>query len=487
MKNKYIFDQAKFDSWFIRGGKFTHRVSESSIQVFPFSASAKTAIIDQETFKDITGSYFLAAEGMKCKKLIHEDDLTATLINSDILEIDEEKKELFRQILEDRFFTREGKLKPESLLALELAKTDSEERDLELEKRVDKNADYLNSVLGTASSVKKTVEQAKKQEKEEFDVLQKFFYSYLSDENVTEICEKSDHYFKIFDGFNEVYDADLNYLLLRKQRFSSRDLVNLLRLYYLTYISQTIETLNQFLSGSRTRITPLYFILSWEKISHSRLAANEGWEQLKSLFPTLFSQQVTLVILNQIQEIADTDMNGKPFVFDYIKLNQYIQDGKFSESEVAAQIHEMADYYRKQISDSKKMTEYARDFNGIGTVKDEIRYLYNSIKIQFQSTDRSRISNTYPLDFEKITSKFQKNKGRLGKVLAIDEEMLLFMTKIAIKDQSKIRLNDLFKQFELRGVYLDNTSKQEAADFFERLNLIEKKSDSGDAKYVKNI
>lgn len=485
MEIKYVFDQIKFNKWFQRKGKFTHRISDSTIQVFPFSATAKTATITQDTFTDITGSYFLISEGMKCRNPIYEDDLIAALMKSDILELDQDKEEVFKQILEDRFFTREGKLKPESLLAMELGKAEYDQGDSELKKTIDKNADYLNSVLGTATSVKKTVEMAKKEETEEFDVLQKFFYSHLSAKNVTETYEKTDRYFKVFDGFNDIYDSDLNYLLLRKQRFNSRDLVNLLRLYYLTYISQTIETLNQFLSGSRTRITPLYFILSWEKISHSRLAAKAGWEQLKSLFPTLFSQQVTLVILNQIKEITDKD--GKPVIFDYIKLNQYIQDGRFSESEVAAQIHEMADRYREQITDSKKMESYTRNFSGIGTVKEEILYLYNSIKIQFQSTDRHRISDSYPQEFEKITSKFQKNKGRLGKVLAIDEEMLLFLTRIAIKDQSKIRLNDLFKQFELRGVYLDNSSKQEAANFFERLNLIEKKSDSGDAKYVKNI
>ena len=50
-----------------------------------------------------------------------------------------------------------------------------------------------------------------------------------------------------------------------------------------------------------------------------------------------------------------------------------------------------------------------------------------------------------------------------------------------------MRLNDVFKEFEHRGIFLDDLSKEQVADYYERLNLIEKKSDSGDAKYVKRI
>ena len=50
-----------------------------------------------------------------------------------------------------------------------------------------------------------------------------------------------------------------------------------------------------------------------------------------------------------------------------------------------------------------------------------------------------------------------------------------------------MRLNDVFSEFECRGVFLDNHSKDEVMRYYEKLNLIEKKSDSGDAQYVKRI
>lgn len=41
--------------------------------------------------------------------------------------------------------------------------------------------------------------------------------------------------------------------------------------------------------------------------------------------------------------------------------------------------------------------------------------------------------------------------------------------------------------YKARGIFLDNTSKEYLQDFFTKLNLIDKKSDSGDAQYVKRI
>ena len=72
-------------------------------------------------------------------------------------------------------------------------------------------------------------------------------------------------------------------------------------------------------------------------------------------------------------------------------------------------------------------------------------------------------------------------------MLNISEEMLIFLTKICIKDHDQVRLKDVFEEFQRRGVFLDDLSKDQVTDYYERLNLIEKKSDSGDAKYVKRI
>ncbi|WP_144029313.1 DNA phosphorothioation-dependent restriction protein DptG, partial [Paenibacillus campinasensis] len=62
---------------------------------------------------------------------------------------------------------------------------------------------------------------------------------------------------------------------------------------------------------------------------------------------------------------------------------------------------------------------------------------------------------------------------------------LLFLTKIMIKDETKIRLKKLFEEFGLRGIIFDRDTQTAIIEYFEKLNLLEKKSDSGDAIYVK--
>ena len=48
-------------------------------------------------------------------------------------------------------------------------------------------------------------------------------------------------------------------------------------------------------------------------------------------------------------------------------------------------------------------------------------------------------------------------------------------------------LKEVFLQFERRGVYLDRYSKEAVVDLFDKVNILDKKSDSGDAQYVKPI
>ena len=80
-----------------------------------------------------------------------------------------------------------------------------------------------------------------------------------------------------------------------------------------------------------------------------------------------------------------------------------------------------------------------------------------------------------------------KDRKKSGLVLNLTERDIIFLTKLAIGENEKIRLNDMFKEYEKRGVYLDQTSKEILQDYFTKLNIIDKKSDSGDAQYVRRI
>ena len=81
---------------------------------------------------------------------------------------------------------------------------------------------------------------------------------------------------------------------------------------------------------------------------------------------------------------------------------------------------------------------------------------------------------------------FLKTRGSLGNTLNVTQDFLILLTAISVKNE-KISLKQLFIEFERRGIFFDRYSREKIVELFNKLNLIEKKSDSGDAQYVKPI
>ena len=117
-----------------------------------------------------------------------------------------------------------------------------------------------------------------------------------------------------------------------------------------------------------------------------------------------------------------------------------------------------------------------------------IRHLFKCVEAQFLNTERKRANQFYNEKFSEFCKyRWVKNRKKSGLVLNLTERDIIFLTKISLRNEEKIRLNDLYKEYEFRGIYLDNSSKEYLQEFFTKLNLIDKKSDSGDAQYVKRI
>ena len=97
------------------------------------------------------------------------------------------------------------------------------------------------------------------------------------------------------------------------------------------------------------------------------------------------------------------------------------------------------------------------------------------------------INSRYQKAFEAIVSKFfRKHGGSLGTLLSLTQEQLLLLVAVSVRDE-RIELKQLWIEFENRGIWLDHHSKEEVVKILDKLNYMEKKSDSGDAQYVKSI
>ena len=84
-----------------------------------------------------------------------------------------------------------------------------------------------------------------------------------------------------------------------------------------------------------------------------------------------------------------------------------------------------------------------------------------------------------------ILKPFTQIRGSAGTVFVLTQEYLLLLTNLVIGERDKLRLYEVIKEFERRGIFFDKESRKALVGFYERLGNVEKMSDSGDAIYVK--
>lgn len=446
----------------VKEGKLTHH-SGKKFKLFPFIANTSSEPITD--FNKIVGGYINRIE-RKVPEIVTMEEFIGTLKNE--TNIEPGREDLFEEVIRHMFFDANGRLLPINIHTL--AQNPCE---LSSECRV---ADYLVDVLGDADVLKRSLDNASRKLDQQSNVLERFAVSKLKTKPMNNNADTTYH--RIVEVFKDVYEEDFDYVLQSRNR-TSEYLVTLLEFYYFMYTAQTCLQLNRFMDGKRNQTIPLYFCLDWEKTSQSRRCFSEGWATLlQPAIKRAFTHAIVLEILNQ------TEGNSS---IDYIALSNIVENSVEIDLKVASEISKLTDAYRSSILDCPEMLEMKRkdiqeDFTAV-----EIKYLFDSVNCQFENTVRSRAYAAYYEKFEAFAYKFLKRRGRSGMMLNVTEELLIFLTKICIKDEDKMRLNDVFKEFEQRGIFLDELSKEQVMKYYEKLNLIEKKSDSGDAQYVKRI
>ena len=462
----FILDPEMMKKTFLmgeNGTNFTHK-SAQHIKLFPFTANNTATIIT--SFSAVIGEWLRLA----CNQNKVPESMEATLskLADSMDDIGAYEKEQLLQIARSIYWDDDEKhsLRPKSITTMCYIPCDDQ--------TALKTAQYLYSVLADNEKLSNVVNQAAEHAIKEVNVLEKAVFEALQAK--IEPPAPIDPYYIVHLAPQKIFMKDLKFILKNTAR-TKEYLVDLLEFYHFFYTSQTCLALSRFEHGDRYEIVPLYFSLDWERTNKARECYRSGWQQLLPAIKQQFYHAVTLEILNQ---------NPTGEQFDYIALRDYVQKTGMEE-EVAAQIRCVCDLYRNAISDCSELNDLQKN-EQLGTVFSEVNYLYESVRTQFRNTGRGRVSDGYVKHFETFChDRFLKSRGASGLMLNITEEFLIFLTKLAIHDEEKLSLNEVFRQFELRGVFLDQPSKDEVVQFYTKLNLIEKKSDSGDAQYVRRI
>lgn len=292
-------------------------------------------------------------------------------------------------------------------------------------------------------------------------------------EELKEVKEKS-LYICALPYIKKIFKDDFLFIIKHEEVFL-KEFQDFLKFYYFIYITQLTLKLNQFSNGNPDQFEEIYFNLNWEKASKTRIGYRKGWGLLESSSKGLFTHRNLLEILN---------CNTRSEKVSYWDLKEESIDNR---EELIDNLSKIINWYKSSIDIEVNLFDKMQ--NSDVSLEEKIKELYKVINYQFlESKTRKKPYEDYKkwiIEYGK--NEFGKKRGPLGYTLNLTEDMIFLLTKLAIKDNDKIRLKNLFIEYEKRGVFLDKDSKERLEEFFEKLNLLEKKSDSGDAIYVKSI
>lgn len=301
----------------------------------------------------------------------------------------------------------------------------------------------------------------------------------------------SKQYENLFKEIKVLFLEDFKFLACNEETFL-KHIEDLFKYYYFFYLTQLSHRFNSF--GRSEGINPIYFSMDWETLSESRLSYQYGWKKLADDLNGLFAHANTIELLNYIT------INGEP-IGDYLSIKRKWTELSLDEQkQLIDKIKETSKFYTDHVGGFftgeswEKCEKDIESFLDRNTVKfkdelsQELVSFYKRVKYQFNNSERKGPHDNYGNwlnSFCKLN--YTKTRGRLGLTTVLNQELLLFQTKLCVGTEEKIRLNVLWERLNKRGLTFDETSKAEIIKLFERINLLEKKSDSGDAQYVKSV
>ncbi|MFK3959981.1 DNA phosphorothioation-dependent restriction protein DptG [Pseudalkalibacillus hwajinpoensis] len=449
--------------------KNKHTVGDA-IDVLPFLTKRTKAI--KENFNGVLGEYIrrvceveLAKNKRKesVEELLESDNELVSQILKQVSFDDENSKNDLERFIGSFLFNEENEIKPIHPYLFNYVPV-PEKYDNEF----NKYAQFLKDAFaGDSSALKETFNQ-----KEHHDILTELILENI--ESLKGSKPKEQNYQSMLPSITGLYQEDLLYLS-HHQEYFLQSFELLTHFYMMTYVCQLILKLERFESADYSEPSPLYYALDWESVSKRRKPADEleGFKFIKGKSSNLFVHIHTLSHLSHNHLNASLSNNKKPLM-NYKELYDLVtQEGQ----------------ERVLLSD---LTKWVANYSEWQNMKDtpEPQSLSEAFSSMFSCLKHgmsTTVCEKYGKNIEDLGSgRFIKSRGSLGHVLNINHEMLLLLTAVSVKD-NRIPLNQLFEEFEKRGVMFDRYSKKEIIALFDSLNILDKKSDSGDAQYVKPI
>ena len=432
----------------------------SFIKLLPYVTTKGKQMVD---FSGVIGAFSRIICEKELKADVNTEELVDNIVDM-IADFDKhESLESFKDIINSMFITLDGNLVNFSLKTINYINSSNDDV---------KFAEFLYSTLFD----KELKLQVKKNyNKEEINILSNLIFKALPE--LKDKDYKDDKYECYLPFIKELFTKDFKFLLENEELYKN-NLQRFLEYYFMFYVSQLCIKLNQFEKADVTIPETLYYTLAWESTSKKRTGYKFGFDLLTNKVSNIFSHAVILDFFN---------CNNSEDIFTYKKMFNIFEE--MTEEEIDnSRINELYDFYINIITDVRWEDAYLSHRDSGNKVFNILLDLFYAVDYQFNNTARHDPYKNYKDKFINfVTKSFGKRRGSLGYTLNLNEEDIILLTKICINNNERLKLSSLFYEFKRRGIAFDKDSQNRIVQLYEKLNLLEKKSDSGDAQYVRSI
>ncbi|KQY90155.1 hypothetical protein ASD24_24945 [Paenibacillus sp. Root52] len=432
------------------------------VEILPYNTKFKEV---QFNLKEVVSEFLRLVGQKKISSETNPEQLIETVLKS-IEFKDINQKNEFKQMIKTLFIDENNQLflfHPQTLYYINTV--ENENRKL---------AEFLYAVLWNG----KAAWEISKDENQTDDLMSSLIFKALPELKSEE--SQSQKFSTLIPEISDLFAVDFEWLSTKQDLFTQQ-FEKLLSYYYFFYVTQLSRRNEALFATYEKSVVPIYFTFEEEeKLSKTRVSYEYGWKNIERSINRMFTHVNFLKMLN-----ISVEETGK--LLTYHEIAEILRSGTYEEiSMIEEAVDKVIEQYGEGLSDVKWNQMNLNPANYDLTVLNKLSTLFQMIDFQFNNSFRSKPYNEYKMWFTHFCQRtFLKSRGRSGKMLILDTDYLLFLTKVIIKDEPKIRLKRLFEQFEIRGIIHDRDTQISIIEYFEKLNLLEKKSDSGDAIYVK--
>ena len=454
---------------------------QNTIQILPVVPNTKSAYDKKSSLQSTVGQFIRSLCASDAQPIINFEQSVLKPVNDYLFQLGmpQQQASQFLLVVKD-VFDINGHLNiadTSFFKYLPLFSTNEIMADRDKKKYIDgqmKMADYLISMLSD--------NRISFPEEENKNLFFNIVSAALARQTFGDVGKKNVNKYTVPEYIKRAFEYDLQWLLGQNEQIKIKYLHLLLHFYACYAITQTIFLLSSKKTEYEDLKKPekLYFILSSEKISLNHDAVLMGWPkkiQERQTLEKLFGKIQALDIVNCL-------LNGPVGYYPHVL--EKLQETPFEENCDA--LIEILRCYVKEKTDILHMRRTERDrgmpgFDPSVSCYEEFLQKLERCCIELQSIDYKRRMKKRVNDI--LRMRFLSS--RRGKdVLVLDNEMLDFLIVITTKGE-KIKLEEMYRRINMFGIYFNRGTRSLIEDYLLRLNLLDRKSDSGEVQYVRAI